>query len=99
MHSRINTLHCSKISSPSGESCIDVIVECLTQFLCPQVDAIDYIHRLNIVHRDIKPENVLVNMYGIAKLCDFGLAREIGYVTHTIKGTRLYMPPESFNKV
>ena len=37
-----------------------------------------YIHSANIVHRDIKPANVLVNQDCTAKICDFGLARQLG---------------------
>eukprot|EP00796_Vickermania_ingenoplastis_P011628 gene11628-8016_t len=39
------------------------------------LDALSYIHQLQIVHRDIKPANILVNYDCTAQVCDFGLAR------------------------
>lgn len=37
--------------------------------------AVEYSHQHLIVHRDIKPDNILVNMQGIPKLLDFGIAK------------------------
>ena len=37
--------------------------------------AVDYSHQHLIVHRDIKPDNILVNVQGIPKLLDFGIAK------------------------
>lgn len=40
------------------------------------VSAIDYIHSMGVVHQDIKSSNILVFPNRVAKLCDFGLAKQ-----------------------
>ena len=58
---------------------------------------IGYLHQRSIVHRDIKPENVHVDANGIAKIFDFGVARQKHqHITKEgqLLGTPLYMAPE-----
>ncbi len=57
--------------------------------------------KLGYIHRDIKPENILLMRGDVAKVTDFGLAKnlkegELGGLTRTgqVLGTMLYMPPE-----
>jgi serine/threonine protein kinase len=60
--------------------------------LDPIAQALDEMHRRNLVHLDIKPENILVSASGQAVLADFGISRRRGATTH--EGTPLYMSPE-----
>ena len=74
--------------------------------LCDMARALADVHDLGVVHRDIKTANVLLTEAGagsIAKLCDFGIARQMGKpadvadrVTRlgTAVGTPQYMSPE-----
>lgn len=62
--------------------------------------ALDYAHRHGIVHRDIKPANVMLARTGEVKVMDFGIARAVNEVGHTmtsastVMGTAQYLSPE-----
>ena len=71
---------------------------------------IAFLHRNNVLHRDIKPANVMLDALLHAKVCDFGLSRDITAdmetrqpgdvgpqsVSHSTRrfGTLRYMAPE-----
>ena len=58
-------------------------------------DAIEYMHKLNVIHRDIKPENILISNE-VIKLADFGwsIHQKSNKYRPTFCGTAEYMPPE-----
>jgi tetratricopeptide (TPR) repeat protein len=61
--------------------------------------ALAYAHRNDVIHRDVKPANVIVQPDGVAKLLDFGIARQEKQdrgLTRTgnVIGTIHYMAPE-----
>ena len=64
------------------------------------LEALNYLHKNNIIHRDIKPENILFkNKDDLSSviLCDFGLAYQMNkYENSTtgLCGTIIYMAPE-----
>ena len=64
------------------------------------------VHAAAILYCDLKPSNVLVDEYGVLKLCDFGLARRLpesddadalaGLAASAKRGTPAYLGPEIF---
>jgi serine/threonine protein kinase len=59
--------------------------------------ALAFAHQRQIVHRDIKPENILLTKQGLAKVADFGIAKQLSGITVTHRGpvgTPEYMSPE-----
>jgi len=54
------------------------------------------IHASSVIHRDIKPGNIRIDQEGVAKIFDFGLARQEGINNNTkgAIGTPLYISPE-----
>lgn len=87
-------------------------VELAVYVMQRMLEALHYAHTLRdsngsplgIVHRDVKPSNMLVDVQGLVKLADFGVARANTEVTDTstgdttLKGTFAYMAPELFGK-
>ncbi|CAF4581581.1 unnamed protein product, partial [Rotaria socialis] len=62
-------------------------------------NALSYLHSKQIIHRDIKPENILIGVYGILKLADFGWSAERTETNKrtTLCGTLDYLAPEMLN--
>lgn len=80
------------LSRTSLKDCeiIDIIVQILR--------VLEYIHSRNLVYRDLKPGNIMLIDKNI-KLMDFGLCSQIKEKDENIRGSLMYMPPESFDSV
>lgn len=68
--------------------------------------ALEHAHAHGVLHRDIKSSNVLVTREGVAKVCDFGLAKFVDSSDETRSaltaagawvGTMHYAPPEALS--
>jgi serine/threonine-protein kinase len=59
------------------------------------------VHAAGVRHRDIKPANIRLGSDGVARLIDFGIARDAKSARRTrqgfVVGTASYLPPEIFS--
>jgi serine/threonine protein kinase len=73
----------------------------LTPILMQCLAGLAHVGLQGIVHRDIKPDNILITKDGVAKIADFGLAKDVTRNDSTdlttvgmAMGTPAYMSPE-----
>jgi serine/threonine protein kinase len=68
----------------------------IKKYLYQSIQAINALHKKNIIHRDIKPENILIDNDDNALLSDYGIATHCkeGEKRNTYCGTDEYLAPE-----
>lgn len=74
--------------------------ESILELLFPILDALESVHKTNIIHRDIKPANIYVRENGSPVLLDFGSARmAMGTQTRTLTSvvSPRFAPFEQYN--
>ena len=73
----------------------------MRKYMIDILSALTYCHdEMKMSHHDIKPENIVIDQYGRAKICDFGLAHVLSsqftelFARPKLGGTLLYLSPQ-----
>ncbi|KAG6530054.1 mitogen-activated protein kinase kinase kinase 5-like isoform X1 [Zingiber officinale] len=89
-------VHPGSISKYVREHCGAMTESVVRNFTRHILKGLAYLHSKNIMHRDIKGANLLVDVHGVVKLADFGMAKHLSGAAGalSLKGSPYWMAPE-----
>lgn len=71
------------------------------RFILDICEGLKEIHSKHIIHKDLKPDNLFLTNYGMIKIGDFGISRQLYNsrdFANTANGPILYMAPEEIRQ-
>ncbi|PKA54297.1 Mitogen-activated protein kinase kinase kinase YODA [Apostasia shenzhenica] len=89
-------VHPGSINKYVNEHCGAMTESVVRNFTRHILMGLAYLHSTNNIHRDIKGANLLVDVNGVVKLADFGMAKHLSKAAPalSLKGTPYWMAPE-----
>ncbi|XP_042429728.1 mitogen-activated protein kinase kinase kinase 5-like isoform X1 [Zingiber officinale] len=89
-------VHPGSINKYVRQHCGAVTESVVRNFTGHILKGLAYLHSKNIMHRDIKGANLLVDVHGVVKLADFGMAKHLSGAAGalSLKGSPYWMAPE-----
>ncbi|XP_024976562.1 mitogen-activated protein kinase kinase kinase 5 [Cynara cardunculus var. scolymus] len=89
-------VHPGSINKYVRDHCGGMTESIVRNFTRHIVSGLAYLHSTRTIHRDIKGANLLVDVNGVVKLADFGMAKHLsGQAGHlSLKGSPYWMAPE-----
>jgi serine/threonine protein kinase len=89
-------VHPGSINKYISQHCGAMTESVVRNFTRHILKGLAFLHSQKIMHRDIKGANLLVDVNGVVKLADFGMAKHLSTATPnlSLKGTPYWMAPE-----
>ncbi|KAL7604955.1 hypothetical protein Lser_V15G20224 [Lactuca serriola] len=89
-------IHPGSINKYARDHCGGMTESIVRNFTRHIVSGLAYLHSTKTIHRDIKGANLLVDVNGVVKLADFGMAKHLNaQASHlSLKGSPYWMAPE-----
>uniref|UniRef100_A0A0E0GU68 mitogen-activated protein kinase kinase kinase n=1 Tax=Oryza nivara TaxID=4536 RepID=A0A0E0GU68_ORYNI len=89
-------VHPGSINKYVNQHCGAMTESVIRSFTRHILKGLSFLHSQKIMHRDIKGANLLVDVNGVVKLADFGMAKHLSTAAPnlSLKGTPYWMAPE-----
>ncbi|KAM7278017.1 hypothetical protein ACFE04_005151 [Oxalis oulophora] len=94
-------IHPGSFNKYVREHCGAITESIVRNFTRHILTGLAFLHNKKTIHRDIKGANLLVDVHGVVKLADFGMAKHLTGLSYnlSLKGSPYWMAPEVMQAV